>query len=95
MTDAVAHPLAEADADSLTALFDADPMQLDDASFDRLVAEFRRRADVHAAEEAKSKAAPKAAAKPVRVKTKGVAQAARSDKPLAEVSLADLMKGTQ
>lgn len=85
------HPLADANPDALTALFDANPMDLDDASFDHLIAEMRRRADIHASEEAKKAAAPKKPAPKTKPST-GTKAASMLDKPVGELSLGDLLK---
>lgn len=53
------HPLASADPNSVTLLFDADPSVLDNSSLDRLIAELRARAVTNAAAEAAAAAKPK------------------------------------
>jgi hypothetical protein len=54
-----AHPLAAADPNSITLLFDADPSLLPNGSLDRLIAELRARAESNAASEAAAAAKPK------------------------------------
>jgi hypothetical protein len=89
MTDAAPSPIAEVDPDSVTALFDRDPLTLDDASLDRLIDELRSRADSHKAAKAREDAAPKAE-RTRAVKTASPAAQALRDKPIAEVALDDL-----
>lgn len=97
MTDT---PLADVDPNSVTLLFERDPLLLKDepGQLDRLVAEFRRRADVAAAEEAAKEAAPKEKAKGKRGPRTGTGQlidlavAALADKPVEELTIDDLFE---
>lgn len=102
MTD---EPILNVEPDSITALFDRDPALFagpdgnpsPDGSreLDRLIAEYRRRADVNAAEAAAAEAAPKTASGRKRKPDALVdaAMAALADKPISELSLDDLMGG--
>ncbi len=86
MTDS---PLLQADADSLTVLFESDPLTLTDAQTLTAITELRRRRNVFASEEAAKALAPKK----TRTKAQPAAnasQAAQLDKPIGEVSLDDL-----
>lgn len=86
MTDS---PLAAPSPDSLTALFEADPLTLSDAQLDTLIAELRRRRSAFLAEEAAK------ALKPKRERASAQAQSATAaptlDKPTGELSLDDLL----
>lgn len=98
-------PILDVEPDSITALFDRDPalfldpngqLSLDGSKeLDRLIAEFRRRADVNAAELAAAEAAPKTASGRARKPNALVdaAVAAIADKPVSELTLDDLMGG--
>ncbi len=82
-------PLAAVDPDSITALFDADSASLSDDAFKRLIVEYRRRADVHKAEAAAEAARPKGARRG-KPSITDAALAALVDKPVSELSAADL-----
>lgn len=85
-----AHPLADADPNSITLLFDADPDTLSDHDFDRLVAEFRTRADRFAAEEVAKAAKPKATKTKVKADADPKTQALR-DTPPDQLNLDQLL----
>lgn len=88
---AAPHPLADADPNSVTLLFLADPSVLPVDNLDRLIAELRARADIHVAEEAAKAAKPKATrTKPTAPKS--IIDAALRDKPISAVSIEDLLK---
>lgn len=72
--------------DAIAALFDADPATLDDASFEALISEFRRRRNVFASEEA----ANSLKAKKTRVVIDPTTKPTVLDKPTSEISLEDL-----
>lgn len=86
------NPIEAVDAASLVALFDQDPATIPEGSLDLMIAELRRRADVHKAEAALAAAKPKAEKKPRAggVRLTSPAQAALADKPPTELSLDDL-----
>lgn len=81
-------PLAEANPDSLTLLFEADPLVLSDAEVLRAILELRRRRSEFASAEAAKSLAPK--------RTRAIApkldtaQAILADAPISEVSFDDL-----
>lgn len=81
-------PLLSTDPDSLTRLFEADPMSLSDADILTAITELRRRRNAFASEEASKSLKPKA----TRTKAESVSapKAAALDKPVGEISLADL-----
>lgn len=82
-------PLNEASPDSVTLLFEADPLTLDDASVLRAIHELRRRRSEFASAEAAKSLAPK---KPrAKAPTLDAVNAAGADVPTAEVNLDDLL----
>lgn len=82
-------PLSAPSPDSLTALFEADPLTLSDTDLDTLIGELRRRRSAFLAEEAAK------ALKPKRERASAQAQPASAapslDKPTGEISLDDLL----
>jgi hypothetical protein len=96
--DPSATPLASVDPDSVTALFDADPALLGtdgpNGPLDRLITEMRRRADVAAAEAAAASVTPKTRKKSKTTQLGDAAIAAIIDKPVSELSTADLFAAT-
>lgn len=72
--------------DAIAAIFSADPTSLSDAEFNALIAEFRRRRNVFASEEAAASLKAKKS-KP----TVTPVDPAMLDKPASEVSLDDLL----
>lgn len=88
MSDPTTSPLLAASAISLDALFDADPLDLDDPAYESLVLEMRRRRSVWAGEEAAKLAKGKAARAPKPHTTQATAVAA--SKPITEMSLDEL-----
>lgn len=81
-------PLLASSPDTLTALFEADPTTLTDASLTTLVRELRRRRDAFAAQEAAD--ASKGKGSRTKPGTIPAAVAAALDKPVGEVSIDDL-----
>lgn len=77
-------PLTSASPDSLTVLFDSDPMTLTDSQILAAVTELRRRRNVFASEEAAKALAPK------RTRAKAEPTSAPLDKPTSEIGLEDL-----
>lgn len=88
MSDLPPTPLAEVDPDSITRLFEADPLDLTDEEIENLINELRRRRVVFLAKEA--------ADKPARARVKPevltAPEAAVADKPFTELTLDDLEK---
>lgn len=84
MTDTAANPLLATNIDSVTALFDRDPLTLTDAELDRLIGELRSRADAHKAELARKEAAPKASRTKTVTSSDPAAQALR-DTPVDQL----------
>ncbi len=85
MTDT---PLASASPDSLTILFEADPLTLSDAQILAAVVELRRRRNVFTAEEAAKSLKPRA--KRTVAEAQSPEAAAALNKPAGELSLDDL-----
>lgn len=82
-------PLLTTDADSLSALFSADPLTLSDDDILRGIHELRRRRNAFASEEAAKSLKPKSTrAKPGKP---SAPEAASLDKPAGEISLDDLL----
>jgi len=81
-------PLDLASPDSLTMLFEADPLTLDDASVLRAIHELRRRRSEFASAEAAKALAPKA--KRTSAPTLDAAASVKADTPIGEVSFDDL-----
>ena len=77
-------PLTSASPDSLTVLFDSDPMTLTDSQILAAVTELRRRRNVFASEEAAKALAPK------RTRAKAEPASTPLDKPTSEIGLEDL-----
>lgn len=88
MTNPEPSPLTASSPDTLTALFDADPTTLTDATLTILVRELRRRRDSFTAQEAAD--ASKGKSRASRPGTIPAAVAAALDKPVGEVSIDDL-----
>jgi len=85
MTDEPITPLIIPSPDSLSALFLADPLTLDDTALTTLVREFRRRrSEFHSQEAATAAKGKKAKA------AKTPASPEVLDKPLTEIDLSDL-----
>ena len=78
-------PLLSASPDSISALFEADPVSLSDADLSSLISELRRRRNVFTAEEA-AQASKGKKAKPPASPTTPLA----ADKPTGELDLEDL-----
>lgn len=83
-------PLSDTDPDSITRLFEADPLDLTDAQLEQLINELRRRRVAFLAKEAADKPAR---ARRVSSEALPVAEAAKLDKPPEEMSLEDLERG--
>lgn len=82
-------PLAGADTDTLTALFESDPLTLTDTQLETLIIELRRRRNAFLADEAAKQAAgKKARAKP---EPQPASAAAVLDKPVGETTLDDIL----
>lgn len=82
-------PLTEAEPDSVTLLFESDPLNLSDAEVMRAIHELRRRRSEFASQEAAKSLAPK---KPrAKAPTLDAVNAAGADVPTAEVNLDDLL----
>lgn len=77
-------PLTSASPNSLTVIFESDPMTLTDSQILAGINELRRRRNVFASEEAAKALAPK------RAKAKSEATSTPLDKPTSEISLDDL-----
>lgn len=91
MSDTAAlNPIESTDPAALVALFDADPSTIPAADLDRLIAEYRRRADVNKAEAAAAAAAPKPTRKTKVTRETTPEAQALADKPIGEVSVDDL-----
>lgn len=93
MTDTAASPLADVNPNSLTELFAVDPSTVAPVVFEKLILEFRRRADERAAEAARIEAegeAKKRKPKTEKGRIVDVALAAIADKPVSELQLGDL-----
>ncbi len=91
MTD-VPSPLLTASPDSITALFEADPLTLSGADLMRLILELRRRRNAFASEEAAKALKPKATR--TKASPEAVTRAPILDKPITELGLDDLLGGS-
>ncbi len=86
MTDS---PLHEASPDSVTLLFEADPLDLTDSQVLKAIHELRRRRSEYASAEAAKSLAPKKTR--AKATVLDASAAASSDIPTAEVNLDDLL----
>lgn len=83
-----ASPLLSTDPDSLTRLFEADPLTLSDADILTAITELRRRRSAFASEEAAKSLKPKATR--TKASPQPASTAAALDKPVGEIGLDDL-----
>lgn len=88
MTEPAPSPLSTTDPDSLTILFDSDPLELSEKQIMSGILELRRRRNAHLSEEAAKALAPKRTR--AKADPQSAASAAKLDKPITEVSLDDL-----